>query len=391
MADPAGRLERADADRREARSQVEQVGAERRDGPTDERAANAESREQVGEERLRALREAVQALREILTSYEDRAVRDEDFAAFIEFQDRIANFTNDLPDDLPERETFEEIDDLLQKRRLVESDFETARERLATVEPTLQILEDWEDATERYREARRAVRRRLDEVRDEIADRERLQRLGEADLDAPVERLRDPIETYDAAVREAFIEFKADAPARDVLDLLATARHYPLVPFGNPPEDLRAFAERHEVGAEPIPQLVEYAGFSRSKLDHYVADPDALKRAVATQQTFLERLDATPLTVEWPPPQADVLRWQCDERISVVGRFAPDAVADLRTVRDLTRREAYDHLRDSALARDQLTDGERERLRTGTVEEELAQLREERERLEDALETYPDR
>jgi hypothetical protein len=95
--------------------------------------------------------------------------------------------------------------------------------------------------------------------------------------------------------------------------------------------------------------------------------------------------------VEWPPPQADVLRWQCDERISVVGRFAPDVVPDLRTVRDLTRREAYDHLRDSALARDQLTDGERERLRTGTVEEELAQLREERERLEDALETYPDR
>jgi len=258
-------------------------------------------------EGLRNLREAVADLREILTAYEDRAVRDEDFAAFIEFQDRIGHFTNDLPEVLPERETFEEIDDLLQQRRLVESDFERARERLNEAEAALDPLEDWEDATDRYREARRAVGRRLDEVRDEIADRERLQRLGEADLDAPVERLRDPIEAYDATVSEAFRSFVADSSAREVLDFLATTAHFPLVPFERPPDDLRAFVRTSEAGGESIPQLLEYAGFSRSKLDHYVDDPDALKRAVATQQTYLERLDADPLTVGWPPPEADAM------------------------------------------------------------------------------------
>jgi len=369
MADPVARLERADADRQESNEQIEAVG----------------------EEGLRNLREAVADLREILTAYEDRAVRDEDFAAFIEFQDRIGHFTNDLPEDLPERETFEEIDDLLQQRRLFESDFERARERLNEAEAALDPLEDWEDATDRYREARRAVGRRLDEVRDEIADRERLQRLGEADLDAPVERLRDPIEAYDATVSEAFESFVADSSAREVLDFLATTAHFPLVPFERPPDDLRAFVRTSEAGGESIPQLLEYAGFSRSKLDHYVDDPDALKRAVATQQTYLERLDADPLTVGWPPPEADVLRWQCQERISVVGRFAPEVVPDLRAVRELTRREDYDRLRDSALARDQLTGGERERLRSGAVAEELADLRTEREQLDDALETYSER
>lgn len=369
MADPVARLERADEDRREARERVERVGADD----------------------LRALREALADLREVFARYEERAVGDEDFAAFIEFQDRIARFTNELPDDLPERDAFEDVDDMLQRRRLTERDFERARERLTEAEDALAPLEALEDARDRYREARRDVRRRLDEVDEEIADLERLERLGEADLDAPVGRLREPIEAYDAAVREAFRAFKADASARAVLDLVATTAHYPLVPLPEAPERLREYVRSREAGAEPIPTLLEYADYSRSKLDHYVADAGALKRHVATNRTYLERLDAEPLTVGWPPPEAGVLRWQCDERIAVVGRFAPDLVADLRTVRDLSRRDDYDRLRDAAVARAQLTDDERERLRSGAVEAALREAREARERLRDALEAYPDR
>ena len=391
MADPVDRLERAAADRESASERMESVGAERCEGPTNERAASGESREQAGEDDLRALREAVGDLRELLDRYDDTAVGDEDFAAFIEFQDRIAHFTNDLPEDLPERETFEDVDDLLQQRRLTESDFATARDRVESVEATLAPLDDWEDASERYRDARLDVQRRLDEVADETAALERLQRLGEADLDAPVERIRDPIERYDEAVSEAFREFAADAPAREVLDLVAATTHFPLAPFREPPENLREFVRTSDAGAEPIPTLIEYADFSRSKLDHYVDDVDALKRNVATNRTYLERLDADPLTVGWPPPEADVLRWQCEERISVVGRFAPDVVSDLRTVRSLTRRDDYERLRESAVARERLTEGERERLRKDLVGEELAELRAEREQLEDVLEAHPER
>jgi len=324
MADPVARLERADADRQESNEQIEAVG----------------------EEGLRNLREAVADLREILTAYEGPG-RPRRGLRGVHRVPGPHRPLHERPSGGPARAR-----DLRGDRRPApaaptrrERLRERARERLNEAEAALDPLEDWEDATDRYREARRAVGRRLDEVRDEIADRERLQRLGEADLDAPVERLRDPIEAYDATVSEAFESFVADSSAREVLDFLATTAHFPLVPFERPPDDLRAFVRTSEAGGESIPQLLEYAGFSRSKLDHYVDDPDALKRAVATQQTYLERLDADPLTVGWPPPEADDLRWQCQERISVVGRFAPEVVPDLRAVRELTRREDYDRLR----------------------------------------------
>ena len=362
-ADAVTRLRRADADRRAARERVDAVG----------------------EDALRALRTACEELRALLTEYEGRATGDGDFAAFIEFQDRIAHFTNDLDEELPERTVFEEIDERLQQRRLTEDDFAAVRERIDAAAETVDPLVEWEDARERYREARRAARRRLDTVGDRIDDRKRLLELGEADLDAPTERLREPIERYDEAVTDAFDAFRSNASAREVLDFVETTALYPLVPFREPPEDLLAYVHGHEAGTEPIPQLLAYAEYSRSKLDHYVADADALKRSVATRQTYLERLDADPLTVGWPPPAADTLRWQCNERISVVARFAPDVVSDLRAVRALTRRSEYDRLRDSAVARERLTDAERERLRTGAVADELADLRAERDALRDAL------
>jgi hypothetical protein len=366
-ADAVTRLERAHADRRAARERVDAVG----------------------EDALRDLRTACSDLRSLLVEYEDRATGDGDFAAFIEFQDRIAHFTNDLDEDLPEREVFEEIDDLLQQRRLTESDFAAVRERIDAAEATVEPLDEWEDAHERYREARRDARRRLDDLADRIADHERLIELGEADLDAPTERLREPIESYDEAVSAAFQSLRSDESAREVLALIETTALYPLVPFEAPPEDLLAYVRDHEAGTEPIPQLLAYADYSRSKLDHYVDDPDALKRSIATRQTYLQRLDAEPLTVGWPPPAAETLRWQCNEQISVVARFAPDLVRDLRAVRRLTRRDDYERLRTSAVAREQLTDDERDRLQSGAVERELAELRAEREALEEALSDLP--
>ena len=367
-ADAVTRLERADADRQAARERVESVG----------------------EDGLRDLRAACSELRALLTEYEDRATGDGDFAAFIEFQDRIAHFTNDLDEDLPERTVFEDIDERLQQRRLTESDFAAVRERIDDAEATVEPLEAWDDARERYREARREGRRRLDELADRIADRERLIELGEADLDAPTERLRDPIEAYDEAVTEAFRSFRSNESAREVLSFVETTTLYPLVPFEAPPEDLLDYVDSHESGTESIPQLLEYADYSRSKLDHYVTDPDALKRSIATRQTYLTRLDAEPLTVGWPPPAADTLRWECNERISVVARFAPDLVGDLRTVRELAHREDYERLRTSAVAREQLTDAERERLQSGAVADELAALRAEREALAEELSERPE-
>ncbi len=367
MTDAAQRLRDAATQRRQARERVEAIG----------------------EAALRRCRDIYREFHDLLDRYEDTATGSGNFQAYTEFEGRVAELTDDLDDDLPEKETFEAVDDYLQQRRLSESDFETARRKLDPVGDLVDRLDEWEDAREAYREARRDARKRLGDLEDRIDELERLQRLGDADLEAPVERLSDPIETYDEAVDEAFRAFRSSAPARDVLSAVSRADTYPLVDFQSPPEDLLGYVQRYDAGSETIPRLLEYADYSASKLDHYVDDTAALKRAVGTRRTYLRNLDAEPLTVGWPPPPADHLPWLVREYRSVLSTFAgEDVVEKLRDVRSLARREDYERLRESALARAELADDERERLASGAVAEELQDAREEKAAIEDALEEH---
>jgi len=358
--------------------------------------------EAVGEAELETLAERYDELTALFDRYEERVTGDGDFQTFIEFQGKVAAFTEELPEDLRRREVFEDVDDLLQQRRLTESDWQRVRETLDPVRTDVERLDEREAARERYRDARSAAQRRRRDLTDRIDDLEDLRRLGEADLDAPTERLRDPIERYNDRVTAAFEQFTHDAGARTVLEFLDATEYYPLVPFRTAPDDLREYVATHEPGTEPIPDLLEYAEYSRSKLDHYVADADALKRNVATHRTFFQRLDAEPLTVSWPPPEADVLRYRARELESVVARFVDesgeetaadgdgtDPLVALRAVRALPRETDYAHLRESAQARAQLGAEERERLASGAVDADLERCREARERLAEALATYP--
>ncbi len=347
--------------------------------------------DEFGEPELERLADAHDEFAALLDRYEEPATGDGDFQTFIEFQGKVADFVERLPDDLLLREAFEEADEHLQQRRLTESDFEQVRRDLEPVADLAARLDDRQDAIRDYRKAYADVRRRLNAVQDEIANLERLQRLGQADLEAPVEELREPIETYDESVTEAFQEYRTETPAREVLEFLVDVDAFPLVPFETPPDDLADYLRNSDAGEETIPHLLEMADYSRSKLDHYVDEPDRLKRTVATQQTFFRRLDAEPLTVGWPPPARGHLAWRCRELTSVVDRFAPEVVADLRDVTALIRREDYERLQESSVAQDALSDEERERLERGGVEDDLADLRAEREQLETALDEYPDR
>ncbi|EMA08131.1 hypothetical protein SAMN05443574_102314 [Haloarcula vallismortis] len=359
-----------------------------------EQAAEAYDRaqarvEEIGADALRDCREVYSELRNLLESYDGRATGGGDFEAFMEFQGRVGTLTDDLPEDLPERDTFEEIDDFLQQRRLTEGDFEQAREMLSPIGDLVGRLDELDDAREQYKKARTTAGRRHDELGDRIDDLERLRRLGDADLDAPVARLRDPIERYNDAVTEAFTEFRRNTPARDALAVIDRADAYPLVEFRSPPADLLTYVCEHDAGTEPVPKLLEYADYSASKLDHYVDDAAALRSAVATRQTYLRRLDAEPVRVDWPPPSADALPWYCREYRSVVARFADESVvATLREVRGLADREDYERLRESAVARSELTESERERLASGAVEQELSAAREASAAIEDALDAH---
>jgi hypothetical protein len=372
-ADPAAALADADTDYREIEQRIEEYGEE-----TVERVADAYDR-----------------ATDLFAKYEAKATGTgrENFQKFVEFKAQIGSLVDDLPEDLPARDAFEAAGDRFNKNRLNERDFEQARADLEPAAAVAGLLDERRDARSQYRRVRRDARDAIADLDDEIEARERLAELENADLDAPVEETRDPVETYNEAVGEAFKAFISTASTREVMNFLASTEDYSLVSFSEPPENLRAYVREREVGTEPIPDLLTYARYSNSKLDHYVDDPGALKRAVATNETYLERLDAEPLQLDWPPRSAADLRWRVGELVSVVARFAPEGVvADLRAVQSVVRdEERFERLRTVAEAEAELSDEEREKVESGAVEAELAALRERKEKLEEALAEYPER
>lgn len=338
---------------------------------------------------VEAAAEAYRRFAGLLDSSEDEATGS-GFEAYVQFQEAVAGLVEALDDDVAAKDAFEAADDTLHQRRLSSSDFEQARDDLRPARDCAELVDARESAADEYTRAVRAARTRLRELEDEIERLERLRELGKADLDAPVERLREPVEAYDDAVRDAFATFRREAPAREVFDLVEYAGSFPLVEWREPPPRLTEYVRESEAGEESITTLLEYADYTVSKLSHYIDDPGALKRHVATNRTYLQGLSADAVTVGWPPPKADRLRFLCREFAPVVRRFADEPTqARLREVRALPDRGDYERLRRAAIAREELTANQRERVASGAVETDLEAAREERSNIKAALEKFP--
>ncbi len=340
---------------------------------------------------LEDVAEAHRAVSGVLDRWEERATDWDDFKGYVEFRNDLAETLEAIPEDVPASDAFVEADRRVKtsgvSKALKARDFEAAREALAPAREHAEALEALREARSRFREARKAARRHRDELADRIDDLERLVRLGQADLDAPVETLREPIDRYNERLEEDFRAFRSEASARELIGFVATAADRPLVGYEPPPADLLAYVRDRPAGEHTVGQLLSYASYSSSKLDHYVDDPNLLKRRVATNRTYLERLSPAPLRVAWPPPEAGVLRARADAYVPLVGRFAEEGtVAALREVRALAGRDDYERLRTAAEARADLTDAERRRLASGSVEADLEEAREARRRLDAALE-----
>lgn len=72
----------------------------------------------IGEGELRRLASVRGELSDLFARYEDRATGTGDFRGFIEFQSQLDELLDDLPAGLRHRETFEEVEELFDKRRL---------------------------------------------------------------------------------------------------------------------------------------------------------------------------------------------------------------------------------------------------------------------------------
>lgn len=350
--------------------------------------------EAIGEDDVHRVAAAHDTLTDLLDRYETSATGTgrETFQSYVEFEGAIADFEAGLDDDLPEREAFESACEHLDRRRLDERDFEQAREALAPATTIATLLEDRQEARERRHQARASINRRLRDIDDRIDELGEILDFADVDFDADLDPVRDPVAAYNDSVTDAFGAYRKHESARKVLGIVEAAEAYPLVSFPPVSEELSSYLETQEIGTETIPTLLKYADYSISKLRHYVDDPGEFRAVVAGNRTYLDRLGADPLRIDWPPSEAGTLRRRVGELVSVVGRFAPeDVVAKLRDVRGATNRSDYGRLRRIARAREDLHEDERERLQSGDIEESLSELREERARLQGALESVPAR
>ena len=344
-----------------------------------------------GVEQLKTVASALREAERKLDGYEESATGTGDFQSYVRFQEEFATVVEALDDDLPERDAFEAALECTEKRRLSVSDFEAAREALGPARDLASLRERLSSARAEFADARRQATDRLQAVEDGIEARERLLELGDADLDAPVENLREPVTAYDDAVTDAFASFRREASAREVVAVLADAAAYPLVDVEAPPAELREYVDARDAGEHTIPELLEYAGYSQSKLEHYVDDPTALRTAVGTRQTYLKRLDGSGFTIGWPPPAAETLQYVTRELLSVVPGFASeDVAATLQSVREKAWDDDYERLRTAAVALAELGDADRDRLASGDVAAERDALERERDDLRAALEETDD-
>lgn len=350
--------------------------------------------EEIGEDDLHQLADVLEDYHTLLDRYVETATGSgrEEFEQYVEFQGEIARFVDTLPADLLERDRFEDAGEYLDQRRLSESDFAHARDLVQPASDLAARLDERDQALEQYRDARHAVATRKRELEAELQELEDILAFDEVDFDLPLTTLREPIETYNDAITGTFETYLKETSAREVLAFVEQTNAFPLVDFRSPPADLAEFIETHPPGTKPIPTLLEWADYTRSKLGHYVDDPGRFKAHVAANRTYLSRLDARPLLIDWPPPPAEELRWRTRELVSVIGRFAPDdTMQSLHEVRELTRKDDYDRLRTAARAHATLSQRDRERLKDGTLHEEYEQLQAEQHQLDTALSEYPRR
>ncbi|MFD1640310.1 DUF7118 family protein [Halohasta litorea] len=359
-----------------------------------------------GEDNIEAAADAYRNATRLLDRYAESATGTGDFKAYLQFQNEFIALAEGLSDDTLAADAFQRASDRMDKRRLNESDFDYAREQIEAAAEAVDLLERREEAHSAYRQARHDAKARRDELEGEADRLRRIRELGGVDLEASLDPLREPVEAYNAAVREAFDAFRRTESARELFDLLAAGADRPLVDADRPPRDLADYIESAPAGEEPLTTLREYAEYSPSKLEHYVDDPGALRTHVSVHQTYLNRLGPEPLLIEWPPAESGVLRARLQELAPLVRQLdaatdregaTSDADADpdgesieyhRRRLARLTRTDDYDRLRQVAVAESELTDEEFDRLAAGAVGDDLAAVEAGIDAIDAALDEY---
>lgn len=345
----------------------------------------------VGVETARSTREYYDRFAALVDRYREEATGTGEFESYVAFQEKMVDLLDRIdPETVYRAEDFEHAIDRFERRIIREKDFRRAerdlsavRELVETIETAEELQAELEDERGRLESRRRELRSRLRTLEREIQDADRIE-------DVDPSELVSTIEAYNACVEDEFTEFLHSAPAIEVAGLGQKAADLPLVDVAPPDPAAVELLQSMDLGRETVPTLLEYAGYSDSKLAHYVDDPVEFRRTLP--RAWFETLSADDFSVSMDESGA-VMRYKLPELIRIVGEFADEeCVGRLRKLHTLAETGEYDPMRRAHRVANDLgtTDVETLRERKSATESDLERIEERIERIESARRYFID-
>lgn len=196
-------------------------------------------------------------------------------------------------------------------------DFYAARRLLIKFSKPVEVKKDRDAKLDRYRSYHRKLENRAKELKAQIAQMKNVPMPEKGPEE--VDEVKMALEEYNEAATGAFVDFFAHAPCVEALSLALRASSIPEIDFPKPKnresvnELVHALEEEHvrkAFGTGNLSRLVEAAGFSEKRLEHFVADYKWFQRKLQENVEWLSEVVARgsmALKLSWPE-QPEVMR-----------------------------------------------------------------------------------
>lgn len=341
--------------------------------------------EAVGEDTARDTKRYYDRLVDLMDRYEESATGTGEFQEYVAFQDALADLLSDLDRaTVTDRAAFEDALDRFERRIIREKDFRRARADLEAVRDVAEAVETADRLRRRLANDRGRLSSRLRNLEHErsriVRHIDELESVSDVDPEPLVTAVRE----YNDRVRDEFTTFREEAAAIEVARVGFKARLFPLAEV--PPirdEDAIEVLASSGLGSESVPTVLEYAGYSDSKLSHYVDRPRWLREHLPVSWFETVNGDAFAIALD---TDAGVLCHRAPALAKVIEGFAnPETIARLRRLRDMAVDGSYERMRRAhRLAENRATtDVEAARRELSAVEEAIERVERAIDRIDD--------
>lgn len=338
-----------------------------------------------GIEAVREARDIYHDLQRYIDRYREPATGHGDFESYIEFQSVLAEIEEQLDDDVYGERWFRKAIQRFESRTLREKHFRRAEKDLQEIRELVEAFERAMELEDELRSERGRLRKRRRELQNEIKRLESRIRDAREAPDADASRLESLLDKYNKSVEREYGSWLSSAPAIEVVRHAYRASRMPLVEAdGVDGRSVEALQESG-VGDESVERLLEFAGYSDSKLQHYVDDPRTFRDKLPT--AWFRVADAEPYKLSLDMEEGVVERL-VPELVSVVSEFASERTIEvLRQIGDLARNGRYSEMRQALEARQRTGGEDVESLleEKQSLEREVEDVEEDTQRIEDAL------